>query len=109
MILVVLKVGATVIVLDTLVEIAVVELFNALPLPVETKEVGSVSKVEYVVGLVLIAMTVDSEEELRLDEEESNKFEAACLPMLLLGDDDCSVPGDSVTCSAIVEFANGSN
>ena len=79
-----------------------VELFNASSPPLETDEAGSVFEngVGYAVGPTLIEM---ADEELRLDEETTNKFEVACLPMPLLRDDDCGVS------SASVELANGSN
>lgn len=107
----VLKLGGVVIVLDTLPEIAGAELFNASPTTLETEEAGSVSEsgVEYVVGLALIAMAEAIGEELKVDEEENNKFEVACLPMPLLGDCNCGVPGDSTASPARVELANGSN
>jgi hypothetical protein len=107
--LVVLKLGAAVIVLDTFPEIAGAELFNASPLPLRTREAGVVSRSG--VGYALIAMTEAIGDELRPDEEKNNKLEATCLPVpvpvpLPRGDDDCGVP---TAPSARVEFANGSN
>jgi len=108
LVLAVLQVGGVVIVLDTFPEIAGVELFNASPLPLKTKEAGAVpgSGVGYAVGPALIAMTEAIGEELGPDDEKNNKLEATCLPVPMLGDDDCGVP---TAPSARVEFANGSN
>jgi hypothetical protein len=45
-------------------------------------------------------------EELRPNEEKNNEFEASCLAVPMLGDDDCAVPA---ALSTRVVFAKGSN